>query len=217
MRGEEAGRGEGGGETRQERPEHRVPGVRLELARFQLGILEGPWVGTQRPGEVGAHALRGEASLRTEAWAHRHQPPVGREGDQSLLMLRALLLGAEEGGEQPQIRGHARGPVVPGFLGRLRGRGPGVALGEREAAQLFAERGSHAERRYGLRGDGPVHVDEPTDGEKAPRSYTRQGENQEGRRDEDLVGETHRAIPKLAQGPQSVTTLTPGNPLTCPN
>src|SRR5215831_5191306 len=92
-------------------------------------------------------------------------------------MLRALLLGAEEGGEQPQIR-------------------------------------SHAQRRNGLRGDCPVHVDEATNGEKAPRSHSRQRENQQGRRDEDLVGETHRAIPKLAQGAPSVTTLTPGNPLT---
>src|SRR5215471_18689775 len=131
-------------------------------------------------------------------------------------MLRALLLGAEEGGEQPQIRGHARGPVVPGFLGRLGGRGPSVVLGAREATQLLAERRSHAQRRNGLRGDGPIHVDEAADGEKAPRSHSRQRENQQGRRDEDLVGETHRAIPKLAQRAPSVTTLTPGNPLTPP-
>src|SRR5215470_8469064 len=129
-------------------------------------------------------------------------------------MLRLLLFGAEEGAQEPQVLGHARRSVVPDLLGRLRRRRSGAALRAGEPAQLLAERGAEPHCRDGLRGNGPVDVDETADGEEAPRANSRQSENQHGCRDEDLVGKAHRAIPKLAQAPQSVTRLTPGNPLT---
>src|SRR5215471_457499 len=101
MRGEEARSGEGGGKAYEERPEHCAPGVRLELPRLELGVLEGAIGRAQDSIEMGARALRSEAPLRGEGGSHRRQPSVGGEGDQRLLMLRLLLLGAEEGAQEP--------------------------------------------------------------------------------------------------------------------
>ena len=195
VHGQEARGSERCGQAREERSEHGIPGVPLELPSLALGLFERAVGGAQHPIEVGLGAVDREAPLGVESGSHRGQAAIGREGNQRFLILPPLLVGAEEGAQEIELLGHPRRAFVPGSLGSRRACRPGVHRSPGKSAQLFAQGGAHSQGRQGLGRDAPVDIDQPADRHQAPGGNGNQREDHERRCHEDLVGETHGVSP----------------------
>src|SRR5947208_312837 len=85
VHGQEARGSERCGQAREERSEHGIPGVPLELPSLALGLFERAVGGAQHPIEVGLGAVDREAPLGVESGSHRGQAAIGREGNQRFL------------------------------------------------------------------------------------------------------------------------------------
>ncbi len=200
VQGQEAGGGQGHRHGRQHPPVDRVPGALLELAGLDLGLVERRIRRPEHSIDARGRSLRRPADFPVDPTPGRSQPPVGGKGDRGLVVIRALVIRAQEGAQEIEVLGHPRRPIIPGLPDLFSARG-GVLLHAHQTRQLLSEHRAHAQGGQGLGGEPSIDLDQAVDGQETPGRHPEQGDDDQSGGHEDLVGQTH-GIPNLAHHPE---------------